>query len=90
MELIPAPSRIFKTVSMWIVLTAGMGDLAVGLVAVFADMHIVSTQTLAIVNAVAAFGAGAAKLIHQNIKLTEEQKFDMVEAIQNAPTKEPK
>lgn len=87
MNMIPAPGRIFKQWSTIILLFAGIGDLAHVLLASLADLHYLTATQLGLFNAVLAFAAGAAKLVQQNIALTEEQKVDMIAAVESAPTK---
>ena len=88
--IVPVPSRVFRLVSTWILLAMGLGDLAHLLLVTLADLHAVDSTQLATANAVLAFLAGAAKLFQQNIPLTDDQKRDLIAAIQNAPAKGPR
>lgn len=85
--VIPAPSRVLKQVSTWILMLAGVGDLAHVFLATLGDMHYVSGTTLGLINAGLVFLAGAAKMVQQNIALTADQKADMIEAVKAAPDK---
>jgi hypothetical protein len=86
-SMVPVPSRMFKTISMWILMFAGVGDLAIGLIQSLEVAHIVTGAQLAGINAVIVFLAGASKLVQQNIALTPDQKDTLHEAIDNAPVK---
>ena len=90
MNLIAAPGRAFKTVSMWILMFTGLGDLVHALLAVFSEVHLLNPTQLTIANAVLVFVAGASKLVQQNMALTEDQKEALVESVKNAPTKAPR
>jgi len=90
MELIAAPSRILKQFSTWILLLTGLGDTAHVLLASLADVHVLTSTQLTIANAVLVFVSTAMKLVQQNIALTVGQKADMIDAVNNAPTKPPK
>ncbi len=87
-QLVAAPSRVFKQVSTWILLLTGIGDLVHVLLAVLADLHYLNTTQLALANALLAFAAGVAKLIQQNIALTDAQKDAMIAAVEAAPSKD--
>ena len=90
MEMIVAPSRAFKTVSMWILMLTGIGDLAHLMLTTMTDLNYLTPQQLTLANAVLVFFAGAAKLVQQNIAMTPDQKSDAIERIQDAPDKAPK
>lgn len=89
-EMVPAPSRILKQVSTWIVLLTGIGDLVHGLLIVFADQHLLTTGQVTIANAVLLFIAAASKLVQQNIALTVDQKAAVIASVKAAPVKVPK
>lgn len=90
MEMIPAPSRVLRQWSTWILSVQGIGDLVHALLAGLLDLHYVTGEQLALINLVLSFAAGMARLIQQNIPMTEEQKTAVIEATQAAPTKPPK
>jgi hypothetical protein len=85
--IVPVPSRIYKQWSVWVLAALALFDVAVGLIAVLGDQHILSPEALASVNSAAAAVALALKYVKQNIKFTEEQKEVLVEAVASAPTK---
>ena len=88
MELNSAPGRQFKTYSMWLLIITGLFDLAVVMLKTLADLHVMSMETLAIVNAVLVFLTGAAKLVLQNIEVSEEQKAAIVDSALSLPVKD--
>lgn len=90
MNMIPAPSRVLRQVSTWILILMGVGDLAHLLLATLGDLHVLDATQLAVGNATLAFFAGAAKLVQQNIAMTEEQKEAVIASVQAAPTKGPR
>lgn len=87
MPLIPAPSRVLKQYSTWILIALGLFDLAHVLLAGMAGIHVVTAQQLAVANLVLAFLSGAAKLIQQHIPATAEQKVEIVERAAALPVK---
>lgn len=87
MQLVPAPARHFKTWSMWLLILAGLIDLAVFLVKTLTDAHVVTVETLAIANAVLAFLTGAVRLIQQEIAMTAEEKIDTIAVTAAQPMK---
>jgi len=86
-QMIPAPSRVLKQYSTWILIAIGLFDLAHVMLSGMADIHVLSTQQLALANMVLAFCSGAAKLIQQNISATAEQKVEIVERATAIPMK---
>jgi hypothetical protein len=87
MEMIPVPSRIFKQISTWIMLLTGLGDAAHAFLSSLFDLHILTGSQLGAMNAGLVFVAVAAKLVQQNIALTQDQKDTLHEAVANAPVK---
>lgn len=87
MQLVPAPSRHFKTWSMWLIILAGVVDLTVLLTKQLADIHVVTVEELAVINAVLAFLAGAVRLIQQQIAMTAEEKIDTIAVTAAQPMK---
>lgn len=87
MELIAAPSRIFKHLSTWILLAAGAGDALHVVLTAATELQLLSTSQLAAVNGLFVLLATAAKLIRQDIPLTSAQKQQIVEQVIQAPTK---
>jgi predicted RNA methylase len=87
MAMIPAPSRVLKQYSTWILIATGLFDLAHVLLAGMADIHVLTTQQLALANLVLAFLSGAAKLVQQQIAATAEQKVEIVERAASLPVK---
>lgn len=85
MQIVPAPSRQFKTYSMLLGIFIGSFDALVLLLKTFGDIHIMSPTTVLAVNAVLGFLIVPAKLILQNIPATNEQKKDMVEHVASQP-----
>lgn len=88
--IVPVPSRIYKQWSAWVIAALAIFDVVVGLVAVIGDQHLLSPELFATINGGLATAALALKYVKQNIKFTEEQKADLVEAVAAAPTKPPK
>jgi|SRR5688572_157194 hypothetical protein len=89
MEMIPVPSRVFKQVSTWILIVLAVGDAAHIVLDVLLDNQLLTAAQLASANAILGALATVAKLVQQNIKLTEQQKETLIEAVANAPTKGP-
>jgi hypothetical protein len=87
MNMIPVPSRIFKQISTWILIVLAVGDAAHIVLDVLFNNQLLTAAQLASVNAILGAVATAAKLVQQNIKLTEEQKETLIESVANAPTK---
>lgn len=87
MEMIAAPSRQFRTWSMWLLIATGMFDLTVLFLKSLGDLHVMSAETLAIINAVLVFITGAVRFILQNIPATTEQKTDLVAMAAAQPMK---
>jgi hypothetical protein len=87
MELIPAPGRAFRTWSMWLLIATGIFDLAVLLLKTLTDLHVMTAETVLIVNAVLAFATGVVRLIQQQIALTTEQKVAVIESAASQPMK---
>jgi hypothetical protein len=85
MELIAAPRRQLKTWSMWLLVAAGVFDLGVVLTHSLGDLHVMSVNTLAVVNASLAFVTGAVRFVAQNIPVTTEEKIDLVVAAAAQP-----
>lgn len=86
-EIVPAPSRQFKTYSMILGIVIGSFDAFLLLMNAFSDMHIMNPTTALAVNAVLGFLIVPAKLIMQNIPATTEQKVDIVASAASQPMK---
>lgn len=87
MELVPAPSRVFKTYSMWLLIATGVFDLAVVMIKTMTDLHVIGAETALTVNAVMVFLTGVVRLIQQNISTTTDQKVALVESAAEQPMK---
>lgn len=87
MNIIPAPGRVLQQWSTWILIATGVLDLGHTLLAALADLHLLTATQLGVANAALAFAAGVAKLVQQNIALTDVQREAMMAAIQGAPAK---
>lgn len=75
---------------MWVVLLTGITDLAVVFLQTLEVLHVITPTQLGVFNAVMMFVAGTAKLVQQNIALTEAQKSALIESVQAAPTRAPR
>jgi hypothetical protein len=91
MNLVPAPTRVLKQWSTWVLLAQGVLDLAVVAWHSLAapDLHFITTDQAIVGNILLTFLAGALKFIQQNIALTEAQRVAIVEAALAAPAKQP-
>lgn len=87
MQMVPAPGRVFKQVSMWALIALTAIDAAYIIVTIFFDNQLISAQTLASINGVLGAIGGVAKMIRQNIPMTEEQKADVIASVEAAPLK---
>jgi hypothetical protein len=85
MDLIPAPSRQFRTVSMVLLVLIGSADLIIGLLAFLGDIHVLTAPQLALANTVAVTLVGFARLIHQQVAMTREQKVETIAAVAAQP-----
>lgn len=88
MNLIPAPSRQFKTVSFWLIIFGGVADSALILLATLGVMPIPHAQDMMIGHAVLAFLTAVSKFVQQQIALTTTQKVDMLNSLASAPVKD--
>lgn len=86
-QIVPAPRREFKTVTMWLGIFIGSLDSLVLLLQTLTELHVVDSTTLLAINAVLGFLIVPAKLLMQNIAVTAEQKEAMVAAVAAAPLK---
>lgn len=86
-ELVPAPSRQFKTFSMWLGIAIGSIDALLLLVQAIGDLHLVSMTTVLAINALLGFLIVPAKLILQNIPVTTTEKLDLVATAAAQPMK---
>lgn len=84
-ELVPAPSRRFKTWSTRIVIATILFDFAVVVAKLLFDLHVMSAETLAAINTFLASAAGLAQFIKQQIKLTSEEKVEVIAAAAAQP-----
>lgn len=87
MQLVPAPARHFRTWSMWLLILAGLVDLAVLLAKQLVDVHVVTVEQLAVINAALAFLAGGVRLVQQQIAMTAEEKIDTIAVTAAQPMK---
>lgn len=87
MKLVPAPARVFKTYAMWLLIATGVFDLAVVLLKTMTELHVIGAETALVINAVMVFLTGVARLIHQQIPTSTEQKIDIVESAASQPMK---
>lgn len=86
-ELVPAPWRVLKTYSFVLVIATGIFDSAIVLMQTFADMHLMSAHTLAMVNAGLMFAVGIARMIAQNIPISTADKTAIVAFAAQQPMK---
>ena len=87
-NLIPAPGRLWHTVSMWLLMFTGVSDCGVVLLQTLTDMHLTDSHTLGIANAGLIFLTGIARFFQQQIALTTAQKVDIVTSVANAPVRD--
>lgn len=90
LEMVPVPSRVAKQWSTWVALALLIVDVVTGISHVALDKHLMSAEVLALVNSIMAGLAVVLKFVQQNIKLTDDQKETLIEAVQDAPSKPPK
>lgn len=87
MNLVPVPIRQFKTWSMWILIAITALNFAGVIANYLNNRSIFSPETFALVNGSLAFLGTIAKLIQQQIKVTSEQKLELIEAAAATPVK---
>lgn len=87
MEIVPAPARVFKTYSMWLLIATGVFDLAVVMLKTMTDLHVIGAETALVINAVMVFLTGVVRLINQQIPASTEQKVALVESAASQPMK---
>lgn len=86
-QIVPAPSRQFKTYSMILAIVIAALDAGVLIVKALTDVHILTPEQLAAINAVLAALIVPAKLIAQQIPATTEQKQDLIAGAAALPVK---
>ena len=87
MALIAAPGRQLKTYSAWITIALVLIDGGIGIANALGEAHVVSVQSLTVINSVLGALILVAKAVQQQIAVTPDQKVDMVLAAAQAPVK---
>jgi hypothetical protein len=85
--LVAAPSRQFKTYSMWIAIALGVFDLTHAFLVTLHDTQLVSDRAFVWINAIVPFVIALAKLVRQQIEMTAADKEDLIVAAAAQPTK---
>lgn len=78
MELIPAPSQTLRHYSTWLLIAAGVFDIAVVAISALTDLHVISVETLGIINIGLAAATQTAKMINQKLQLTTAEKVAVI------------
>ncbi len=86
-QAVPAPSRVFKTWSMLLLMADGIFNLASVAANTLSEAQIIGHETSIIINTVFVFLIGASRFVAQNIQMTTKQKHDVVKAAAAQPMK---
>lgn len=88
MQIVPAPGRQFKSFSMILGLFIGSFNALALLLQVVGSAHVLSAQTVLLINGVLAFLIVPAKLLQQQLAVTTDQKIAIIAAAASLPMAE--